>query len=250
MGPKRWIALVVAVLGALMVAPGAYACPRSATTCTEQSTVTDPPGDIARQATDVVPTKSTKGTELVAPATQEDAAAFDAGWASVVAGFPKLARVKNVFVQRVITCGLFAAEANAIHNLARIEDRYTIEHGDPSDVLMTMCLLMAYDLQKAAPSSAARDAGAGCGMAVVSLPVQIKRIGASTYGFRFSGTPRKTSNTPLALSCRTRSAGFQISMRPRARGRSLHQMIGNHMRVGFSNPTSKPVRIHTVFSFS
>jgi hypothetical protein len=89
----------------------------------------------------------------------------------------------------------------------------------------------------------------GCGMGLVSVPIEIKRSGR-TYIAQISATTRKASGrSPLVISCRKRGLGLQIGMRPRARKRKLHQVLGDHMTIGFANAGNTPVRVHTTFAF-
>lgn len=250
MGPKRWIALVVGLAAAFVMAAPAYACPKDATSCQESGNFTTPPNGTSEERPDLVPTKSTKGEVLAAPASPDQAAYFDSNWATIVDVFPKLSGIKNVFVRRVLTCAVMAPQASDAFSSfsTQVNSSTTANSTDTSQLFLTLCLQMVYETQQAMGSHLVRAASAGCGLAKESIPITVKRTG-NTYSAQVHATPSKAGKTPLQVSCRAKGSGIQVSMRPRARRQKLRQVIPQ-MGIGFSNPTSKPVKIHAVFSFS
>jgi hypothetical protein len=242
---------VVALLGTLVVSvPTAYACPKDATNCQESGDFSTPGNGTAAERPDLVPEKSTKGTVYAAPFSPEELAGFDSNWATIVNVYPKLGGIKNTFVQRVLTCAVMAPQASdAFGSFSKqVNASATAQATDTSQLFLTLCLQMVFETQKAMGSHIAHAASAGCGLAVESIPIQVKRTG-STYTAQVKATPRKAGKTPLKVSCRAKGSGIQVTLRPRAKRRKLHQVI-TQMGIGFSNPTSRPVKIHAVFGFS
>jgi hypothetical protein len=219
--------------------------------CTESGSITLQGNSRGSQSTDVVPIASTKGTEFASPFSADELAAFDENWATTVDAYPKLGRVNNSFVRRVLTCAVFARNVTDLYaDYSKSVNHVDSATGtDTSELFLTLCLNMVYETQRAAGLHSADAASAGCGVALISWPIELKRTGR-TYAAVETATGSRACKTPLAVSCRANGLGIQITMRPRARRRKLHQLIGSHVSIGFSNPTSAPVRIKTTFSFS
>lgn len=263
MGPRRCITLLAAALGALALAPAAeggrgpvarIACQGAPTgNCTESGNVTTPANGTAVQSTDVVPSKSSQGSEWVHPVEGRDLDEFDATWESIVAGFPKLGGIKSKLVRRVLTCAVFSVSFTNLYGtiVANRTGSATAKRTDTSQLFMTLCLQMVAGAQQSTKASSAHPAAATptCHKAVVSFPIEIKRT-ASGYAAQFSATPQRAAHAPLRVSCRGKGSGILIGMRPTARAQKLHQVIGGHMLLGLSNPTNKPLRAQTTFSFS
>lgn len=256
-GNRSIVVIVAAVIGCAATASIAMgdssgpvariACAETATSCQESGDNTLPANGYGSQSTDTVPTRATSGTELVAPFNAEELDSFDSNWETIVGAFPKLGGIKNVFVRRVLTCAVFAPAASAY--LRFFGSAPDARATDTSQLFLTLCLQIVYQTQLAQREQlAAGTASAGCSPALQSIPIQIKRSGG-TYVARLAGTPRRVRRTPLVVSCRRQGQGLRISMHPRARGRTLRQVIGGHMGIGISNPTNTPVKVHTVFSF-
>lgn len=265
MGPRPRFALAVALFGALViVAPTAegnggsdpiatIACAGAQTgDCTESGNITLPGNTYGSQSTDIVPAKSNKGTELATPFSIDELADFDSNWETIVGAFPKLAGIKNTFVRRVLTCAVMAPSASdALATFStQLNKSTTAKSTDTSQLFLTLCLQMVYATQIATPTHPVRAAVASCGLRFESIPVEIRRIGNS-YTAQATAMPRKSSGrTALRVSCRKKGLGVQITMRARTRSRKLRQVFGGHMGIGFSNPTTNSVAIHTTFSFS
>ena len=264
MGPRCRRALpVIALIGLLAVVPVAessrppvarIACAGAATgNCTESGKITTPANGTGIQSTDVVPDKSTQGSEWVRPVAAGDLDEFDATWESVVAGFPKLGGIKNTLVRRVLTCAVLSVGITDVYGklVANHTGSATADKTDTSQLFMTLCLQMVAQAQAAAGATKASRAAAtpSCSKAVVSLPIQIRRSG-SKYIAQFDATPTRAANAPLRVSCRGKGSGILIGMRPRRRAKKLHQVIGAHMLIGLSNPTNRPLHAETTFSFA
>jgi hypothetical protein len=251
MGRKRWTGLVVALLGALVVAvPSAYACPSTATDCSESGNITMQPNSYGSQSTDVTPTGATKGAIDDSPLGSAGVSAFDNMWQTVATAFPKLGGIKNVFVRRVITCAIFARQFTDLYGVLdkTLSGSDTATATDTSELFLTLCVQAAYQGQLAMSGHVAHSASTACSTAIVSIPIEIERDGGQ-YKARFSAKPTKATKPPLVVSCKVNGSSTLINMHPRARRKKLYKVIGNHLSIGFSNPAQTPVAVHTVFKF-
>jgi hypothetical protein len=258
MGLRRWIALVAIALGALAVVaapagghrggPQAHiACAQDATDCTEQGDISMPAQGTGVQATDVVPKGSTQGDEIITPFSKDDLKTFDALWYGVVDATPSLVKVKNVFVRRLLTCALIGPAVASYGTPAQVAQ--LAPDSDPATLFAQVCVQTVYATYLAERGPSADVASNGCRIRLVSIPVEIRRSGRKYIAQINARTQKPAGRSPLALSCRKRSPGLQISMHPRARHRKLYQVLGGHMTVGFANTSSTPVRVHTRFAF-
>ena len=264
MGPRLRRALLIVVgLGVLVLVPIAQggrgkgpvariACATGAADCQEAGKATAPANGTAQQLTDVVPAKSKKGTEWVTPFSKRDLTDFDSMWETITEGFPKLGGIKNVFVRRLLTCAVFSVNFTDFAGVyaASKTGSATAKRTDTSQLFLTLCLQMVLASQRQPTGPAADASSSGCSQALVTIPIEIKRSG-SGYVARFDAKPRRpTRPTPLSVTCRPKGSGILIGMRPRSSSRYLHQVIGSHMAIGFSNASSKSVGIHTTFTFT
>ena len=262
MKPRHWIELIAVLLGTLgLLAPSALggpgsgpvasiACAGAATgDCSESGNISLPPNTSGSESTDVVPDQSTSGSELVEPFSTSDLADFDQSWETIVAGFPSLGGIHNTFVRRVLTCAIFAKGASAQYKGFAAEDTQSALGTDTYHLFLTLCIQLVVTTQELGPTPEARAASGGCALAKESLPIMIKRTGR-TYTVQVASKPQAAKGkTSLAVSCRPQGSGLLIGLRPSARRQKLHQVIGSHMSIGFSNPTSGPVTIKTTFGF-
>ncbi|HZV72405.1 MAG TPA: hypothetical protein VFF79_01700 [Conexibacter sp.] len=264
MEPKRLIALALALVlvGAFVVAAPAaqgrrgsgplasIACKRIAPgVCEESGDVAMPPNSFAAQTTDTVPGSSKEEDTYLQPFNAQELADFDSLWETVADGFPKLTAIKNVTVRRVITCALFARAGG---NLYGAFTRGTIVRkqvsGDNANAaILAMCVQAAVTGQQATGAVQGAAAGSHCSTAVVSLPVQISRSG-SRYTVTANSSVSRASG-PLAVACQTNGNGIVIKLRPRKRGRTLRAVAGPRFGIGYSNHTSRSVRVRATFRF-
>ena len=179
--------------------------------------------------------------------------AFDSTWVTVVAAFPKLSSIKSKLVRRVITCALVARGITDNHYQS---DGSTSEQVNGTadayyQVLLGVCVQVAIggqQQQRGAVRAAATSTG--CSTGLVSVSVGLQRT-ASGYRAVLPGKPhRVSSRLPLAVSCSPSGTGMQITLKPRSTASKLRQVIGPHLSLGFSNPSSRPLAIHTSFTFS
>ena len=263
MGPKRRIALVATLVGALVaVAPAAQgghgagpqagvACKRIAPgVCEESGDVAMPPNSDASQTTDTVPSQSKEEDTYLQPFNPQELAEFDSLWETVTDGFPKFAGIKYITVRRVITCALFARAGGNIYGAftSGTMVRRQVSADNANAAILAMCIQAAVTGQQAAGAARAGASANQCSTAVVSLPVQISRAG-SRYTVQANSSVSKASG-PLAVSCQVKGNGLVIKLRTRKRGRKLRPVVGPKFGIGYSNPTPKPVRLRATFRFS
>jgi hypothetical protein len=253
MGPKRRIALVGVVVGAMgVVAPSADACKRIAPgVCEESGNVTMPPNSYGSQTTDTVPSQSNTESTYLEPFNTQELADFDSLWDSVADGYPKFAGIQNTTVRRVITCALVARWVGDIYGAISkgTLQRRTVAADNGNAAVLAMCVQAAVIGQQA--SGQARDAASakGCSTAVVSIPVLISRSG-SRYTIQANSRVNKAAGRgPLAVSCQATRTGMFVKLRTRKRGQKLRSVVGPKFGIGYSNPTSKSVRFRATFRF-
>jgi hypothetical protein len=256
------IALVAALAGTLaVVAPvaqgGRRADPVAETACAkiagggcqESGNIKMPAHGTGSQFTDVVPAQATQASAFLEPLSTNDLAAFDSTWEDVVAGYPNLSKVKSTPVRRVITCAILArAETARVAYAYGLSAEGEVRGQNIYAAYLSICIQVTVLAQRQATGQATAGATAGCAQANVSVPFLVSRT-ASGYVFKLSGqTSKATRRGPLAVSCGAKGNGLLIKTRVRARRRKLHQVIGPHLRIGFSNPTSASETIHTTFT--
>lgn len=264
MEPKRLIVLALALVltGAFVVAAPAaqdrrgsgpragIACKRIAPgVCEESGDVAMPPDSVAAQTTDTVPASSKEEDTYLQPFNTQELADFDSLWEGVADGFPKLGAIKNVTVRRVITCALFSRAGGNMYGAFTSGTivRRQVSADNANAAILAMCIQAAVTGQQATGAVQGAAAGNRCSTAVVSLPVQISRSG-SRYTVTANSSVSRASG-PLAVACQAKGNGMVIKLRPRKRGRKLRAVAGPRFGIGYSNHTSRSVRVHTTFRF-
>src|ERR1019366_7387021 len=104
----------------------------------------------------------------------------------------------------------------------------------------TVCLQIALSLNHMHAADVAIPASAACFRAEKAIAVQFSHT-RSGYVGQVSGPTHKASRrSPVALSCkRTRNGGLQLTVRRRARGRTLRQVVGPTLSMAYLNPSNK-----------
>jgi len=99
--------------------------------------------------------------------------------------------------------------------------------------------------QQHTSGSATAAAAPGCAQANVNVPVLVSRT-SSGCQFTLTGQTSKASGRgPLAITCKAQGNGIQIKIKSRFKRRHLRAIVGPHLRLGFSNPTSHALTIKT-----
>jgi hypothetical protein len=265
MGPRRLTALIAVVLGTLVLVPSAeggrrsgpiarIACSQTATACSESGSIGLPPNSTGSQSTDTVPNGSQQSVTTLQPSGSdpETLAAFDSTWTGVVEAFPKLSTIKSKVVRRVLTCAIMA-QASAIRTAEEYRTEAKFNEAQPNyyELILGLCISVMTEAQRKVP--AATDAGAaaaGCSADLVSIPVELQRTASGYHAVANGLTFKPAGRQPLAVSCRRKGAGIQIALKPRARHTKLRSLLGPHLSIGFSNPSSHSLTIKTKYAFS
>jgi hypothetical protein len=216
---------------------------------TETSNVTVPgPGNATTQ-TDQLPAAATQATIKVEDPTNTDlgASGFEKLVDVVVDANPKFGNV-NRTAQRIITCAFISA---LIGNGIDGDQSYTFTESDPvfETFTLNMCLRIALALSHLHAADVAAPASSSCFMAAHAIAVKITKTRAGYTG-QVNGRSHKTSlrREPAVVSCRRTRRGLQLSIRPRARAKTLHQAVGATLGIAYVNPTNHPLRVRTSFT--
>jgi hypothetical protein len=230
------------------------ACSQTATACSESGAIGLPPNSTGSQSTDTVPNGSQQNVTTLQPSGSdpETLAAFDSTWTGVVEAFPKLSTIKSKFVRRVLTCA-FMAQASAIRTSAEYATEEQFNEAQPNyyELILGLCLAAMREAQAKVPAASdAHAATAGCSADLVSIPIQVQRTASGFRAVVNAKTFKGSGKPPLAVSCRRKGAGIQITLKPRARHTKLRSLLGPHLSIGFSNPSSHSLTIKTKYTFS
>jgi len=208
---------------------------------TEVSTGSAPPGGALITNTDPIPTNATQGSILLQPLPGTDPHDFDELTASLVEGWPWLQNVSKRNQAR-LACVLISFLPIAIKD----EDLpITFEDVHLQVALLNICLRMAQSI----PSPARDQAGAAraaCGRVDAAVTVRVTHS-RSGYVATVISKIGKVSRPSLTVSCGRRGKGLLLSVRPRARGRTLRQAGGTGLAIAYQNSTKKAVGIRTTF---
>jgi hypothetical protein len=265
MGPgKRWIALLVVVLGAgAALAPSALgggrsnpiagiACKRVAPgVCQDAGPITVPPNGDGSQK-DNVPSKATAASAFLEPLNPAELATFDSTWEDVVYAYPNLSKVTSTPVRRAVTCAILArASAAIVASSYKVQEQGQLQGNDLFATFLSICIqVTVLAQQQTAATAAGHAASAGCAQANVAVPFLVSRT-RSVYRFQLVGRTSKASGSgPLAVSCRAKGNGIQVSIKPRSRHQKLRQVVGPNLRVGFANPTKRSLIIQATYRYS
>lgn len=219
--------------------------------CSESGTLGLGGDQYGSQSTDVVPTQATSATENVQPSGSVTADDFDQMWAVVVDGQPKLGKIGNKTVQRVLTCSFLAGnDTLRLLDLFNEGPQDEISASNGYAAFMLMCLSVAFDLQ----TNVTHDLRAGaaksrCSHKDVAFTVAITRTSKGYTAKLVGKTRNPRGHTPLAVSCKSKGKGFQINVEPRKRHKRLGPLVGPHLQLGYSNPTKHHLAVHTTFTF-
>lgn len=217
--------------------------------CQESGSVALPPNSTAIQQTDTVPAPANSASAFLEPLSASDLATFDSTWDDVVYIYPNLSGVKSTPLRRAITCAVMArASAATVASAYQVQEQGQIAGNDLYAAFLSICIqVTVLGQQNAGSAAAAGPASAGCAQANVSVPFLVSRT-RTGYLFKLTGRTSKAKvRGPLAISCRTKGKGIQVSIKSRSRRRHLRQIVGPHLRLGFSNPTNRSLTIRTTF---
>jgi hypothetical protein len=214
---------------------------------TEVATDTIPGGGSGTVQTDQLPASATQATIETAPATTEaKEPTFDDLVDTVVTNYPQFGKV-NRTAQRIVTCAIISAlvgraTTNKYGDFVFTENQPTLEA-----LTLYLCLRVALNISASA-ADAANSASAACHSGRQALAIRITRT-SSGYSGQVNGRTHKPSGrSPLAISCQRTATGLQLTVRPRARGRTLVQAAGPNLGVAFVNPSNQSVGVRVTFT--
>lgn len=186
-----------------------------------------------------LPATATSAAITVAPATSGDARLFDLMTEELSS--------KPTRGARVMDCVLI------YFSLATTSDEdVAFGANDPTlqALFLHVCLRVALALPtKQGARLSASSTPTACSQADKRIAVRITRSGAgyrAQVHARTHNVSRRSS--ALVISCSHQGNGLQITIRPRARNRTLLQTVGSTLGIGFTNPTTgSTVNVRTTF---
>jgi len=235
---------VVVIAGVVALAPGSSATTRTgpvahASSFPSSIDVTVPAGGEAQVTSPTLPPGAQKATITVAPEPGTTGAAL-AGLTEVLA---PLGSLKSRFLFCVF---LYEYIPSSEAGMDFVEYNQTL-----ALLFLNACVQTA--VQLSAPSStqkAADAAAATCTQAGRSVPAKVSQVGGR-YRIQVKGmTAKPKSKSSLVVTCKRIGAGLQLAIRPRARGRTLSQVVGPTLSIGYASPAGSrsPVGVHTAFT--
>lgn len=240
----RWIALVGVAAGVLgTIAPPALGGQKRGPIAvaafggrggTESANLSMPPNSNAEISTSDLPKTATKATVELDPLGSE--ADFKGLVDSVVEAFPSVGKLSKQ-AQGLVTCAFYSVV------VARVYKQFTgsslVKASNIYAAALAACLAMVVTL----PS--ARDARVTpCARLERAAPVKIART-RSGYQLQAVGAiSRPSGRSPVIISCQRKGKGLVIGIRPRRKGRTLRDVLGPKLTLGFVNPTKRSTGVH------
>ena len=199
---------------------------------------TIPSGGEAWATSSTLPPTATSATITVTPSSPADNSFFG-GLTTILAATPSRST-------RLLTCLTLYSFVQSY--FGGMEDE---ELSDPSLQLLLLraCLTIAFNLPQTQHGAlAASQAATACPRKSFAVGMRVTSSGGQ-YHVHVKGTTRRAGRSPLVVACRRLSAGMQITLRARASGRPLTQVVGPTLGIGFLNrPGGRPVHLSTTFS--
>jgi hypothetical protein len=238
------MALAVVTAAALLASP-AWAFGEHGGTETSNLTVPGPGN--GETMTDQLPTAATEAKiEVQSTNTDLGGSGFDKLVDVVVDANPRFGNV-NRTAQRIIACAFISALVN---NGVESDQGYTFTEADPvfETLTLNVCLRIALALSGLHAADVAAAGSSRCSMAVHAVAVRITKTRAG-YAGNVNGRSHKTTlrHAPAVVSCRRTRRGFELTIRPRTRGKTLRQAVGPMLGMAYLNPTSHPLHVRTSF---
>jgi len=235
---------VVVIAGGVALAPGSSAITRTgpvahASSFPSSINVTVPAGGEAQVTSPTLPPGAPQATITVTPEPGTTAAAF----AELTEALATLGSLKS----RVVAC-VFLYEYIPLSEAGMdfVEYNQTL-----ALLFLNVCVQIAVQLSAPPSTQKAADAAAAtCKQAGRAVPAKVSQIGGR-YRIQVKGkTAKPKSKSPLVVTCKRIGTGLQLAIRPRARGRTLSQVVGPTLSIGYSTPAGSPspVGVHTAFT--
>jgi hypothetical protein len=152
---------------------------------------------------------------------------------------------------RILVClRIIQAEAATPTETTKGEN-YWVADDDLLALFLHACIRLAIDLPiKAGPqarSFAATSTTRPCLVTQVEVAVRIKHVNG-TFRMHVRGKPHPpATKDPAVSSCQVKGRHILISRRPRKKGKTLRQVVGPRLAIGFVNRGATPIHIRTAF---
>jgi hypothetical protein len=216
-------ALGVVLISALLVVPAAHASfPSSIET-------TVAPGGTSSVGSPPLPPSMRSATVDVMPAESEDEDLFR--------NMQVVLSLQPTPGKRLLTCISLYAAAQSLG-----DDEYMVQFPEELQplavLLLSACLQMAAEVNRAAQGSAQRAAAsaATCHRAATQVGATFSRVGKK-YKATIDGTRTKLRKRGrLTVTCKRKGKGLTLTARPTAKGTSLRSVVGPRLRLGVYNP--------------
>jgi hypothetical protein len=234
MGPRWRIALAVVAITVCLAAVPSSAGAFGPNGGTEAATVSVPASGTGEIATSDLPPKADQASVDVEPANGNVAVNL----------FFALA-VQPDLHARLVTCiSVFLASRSPKGGSV---NKYTLNDPSLAVLFLNACIELAVEFSQPSGPAPAADAAAGCTAPVIQTPIQITRV-SGQYSATAGGKVSKPRRAPLLVSCRRHGRGFVLKLRPRARHRTLRQVVGRTLGLGFANHGTHAVGVRAAFS--
>jgi hypothetical protein len=247
---KRYVALAAV----LMVAFAGYVSPvgaerasgpvAHASSWPQTADVTVPgPGD-ATVVSSTLPATATQATIDAQPQATTDAKTFGEITAVVVGHYPKLGKLSKR-AQGILSCILMSAVISTWY-----DSHALIVDNDPLLQLLYLheCLRIALQLTMTHAQNAASSASAVCFQTGKAIGITVTRSSSGYRGVASGRTHKPSGPSPLVVSCQRNGNGVRLTVRPRVRGRTLQQVVGPSLGIGFANAGTKPVGVRATLA--
>jgi hypothetical protein len=226
------------LLGAMLLgAPAAQAFPSQGGIETAKNTIPGP--GTGGSETSPVPSSANEGTETIKP--QQSGDKDYKQLQDILTSFPTTHA-------RILVCIGFTLAVFHGLNRKRIVMPFTDENSVLPFLFLQMCVQMTLALDQGHQAAdLASAANASCSRFGMSVGVKITRVNGMYVG-QVSGTatPAKVPSS-MSLACKANGNALTLKLKPRKNKRTLRQVFGPTLGVGFVNPTSKPVGLKAAF---
>lgn len=140
--------------------------------------------------------------------------------------------------KRLLMCiGLYINVAHGIDE--SVELQFPQQVHPLAVLLLSACLEMAAQLDRAAAQRARADAGAAaaaCSRLATQVSATFTRVGRN-YKATIDGTATRLRRRPrLQVACARKGSGLTLKVRPTNRSRTLRSVVGPSLRIGVYNP--------------
>jgi hypothetical protein len=179
-----------------------------------------------------LPANAAEATVDVQPETvksSDDIKAFDDLTDVIISSFPKFGGLKRP-AKRIIACAILS---DLYSNVESLQPGVVETEPVLQILLLDTCLRVALRLSSQQPHGAAAGARLACRRFDSAIVLRVTRTCSGYRGQTVGTTHKPTGRSPLSISCRPRGKGFRLTIRPRARGRKLRQVVGPTLGIGF-----------------